>query len=64
MSKETLNNTSISLTFVDPWLVDSSNSEYKLRILKDLGKSMDLVENEEGILEWTKVHKYKVEKSR
>ena len=57
-----------TLTFQNSWLKDETmlleeySNEYKLKILEDLGDCYAWIENDEGVLEWTKVHKYKVEK--
>ena len=54
------------ITFQDSWLqeepmfVEEYINEYKLKVLEDLGEGHVWIENDEGILEWTKVHKYKV----
>lgn len=57
----------ISLTFQEAWLqeepsfLEEYTEELNLKVLEDLGECEEYVENEEGILELTKVHKFKVE---
>ena len=56
----------LTLTFQESWLEDELMfseeycNEYKLKVLEDLGECYAWVENDEGVLEWCKVHKYKV----
>jgi hypothetical protein len=51
----------LDLQFKEPWIPE--NKPYKLKILKDLGESEEMILNEEtGTEELTTVHKYKVEK--
>lgn len=46
------------LKFDAPWLFE--NESYQLQIEEDLGESVELLPNDEGIEELTPVHKYKV----
>jgi hypothetical protein len=46
----------------EPMFAEEYSNEYKLKVLEDLGEGYDWIENDEGIFEWTKVHKYKVKK--
>lgn len=51
------------LEFDAPWNnIPFEGESYQLQIEEDLGESMEMIPNDEGIEELTPVHKYKVKK--
>ena len=50
------------IEFNEPWFEEEYQEEYQLKILEDLGESIEMFPNDEGIEELTIVHKYRVEK--
>ena len=47
------------LTFDESWFKDYSDI-HRFRVTADLGECEEEIENEQGVIEKTKVHKYKV----
>ena len=45
------------IEFNEPWFEEEYQEEYQLKILEDLGESIEMFPNDEGIEELTIVHK-------